>query len=84
MSCTPGDSSAAERQDRPAAIGDELLTDMREEPPDEHARVFGAVVLAEVAGAEREDVGDLAAVGIDHPDAVPGPVRPPAPREPER
>src|SRR4029079_9725343 len=49
--------------------------DCREELADPHARVLGAVVLARVAGAEREDVGDLAAARVDHADAV-APVQP--------
>ena len=59
-------------QDRPAAIRHELLPDARKQPADVDPCVLGAVVLGRIIDTEREQVGDLAALGIDHADTVAG------------
>src|SRR6266550_1856760 len=59
-------------QDGAAAVGDELLADPWKQVVVPHARVFGALVLADVVRAEGKQVAALFPLDVDAAEALPG------------
>ena len=60
----------SQRQDRPAAVGDEGVADPRGDAAERAAGVLPREELGEVGGAERPEVADLGAVGVDERQAL--------------